>query len=159
MCLHWPYSTVQYRCVPHSLFCFVLSSCSVYFTFQTNCSYVTSFNPFPQLRDAVSSLQYELNEKDREVQDRDDICEFLRAEIRKYDLHAKVQEEMLTKDAKCLLEQMTEKEAQIAEVRRNTSLCVCTCCASFGRMCATTQALSVVAENIQTLSFPKMSAC
>ena len=71
----------------------------------------------------VSSLQYELNEKDREVHDRDDICEFLRAEIRKYDLHAKVQEEMLTKDAKCLLEQMIEKEAQITEVRRSGCLC------------------------------------
>ena len=66
----------------------------------------------------VDSLHYELKEKDREVQDRDDICDFLRAEIRKYDIQARVQEEMLTVEAKSLLQQMTEKEAEIAEVRR-----------------------------------------
>ena len=65
----------------------------------------------------VDSLHYELKEKDREVQDRDDICDFLRAEIRKYDIQARVQEEMLTVEAKSLLQQMTEKEAEIAEVR------------------------------------------
>ena len=65
----------------------------------------------------VSSLQYEVKEKEREVQDRDGICDFLRAEIRNYDHRTKVQEEMLTKDAKCLLDQMTDKEAQMSEVR------------------------------------------
>ena len=61
-------------------------------------------------------MQQEFIEIQKEVKARDEICEMLREEIRRNETRFQVQENMISKDAKCLLDEMTDKEREIDQV-------------------------------------------
>ena len=80
-----------------------------------------------QMKLQLKSLHTELKEKDQEVQDRDEICEFLRGEIRKHDNRQKVQEAMINNDAKSLLNNMASKEEELSDVSCMGIICMYLC--------------------------------